>query len=71
MTLHLLQGVTYIVFICIVKVERKVHLLDCIIRKPERNRPPGRSRHRWEDNIRMYPKEIGWEGVGLDASGSG
>jgi len=31
-----------------------------------------RPRRRWEDNIRMILKEVGWEGVGgLDASGSG
>jgi len=23
----------------------------------------GKSRHRWEDNIKMYLKEIGWEGM--------
>jgi hypothetical protein len=27
-------------------------------------RPLGRSRHRWEDNIRMDLGEIRWEGVG-------
>jgi hypothetical protein len=31
--------------------------------KPEEKRPPGRYRHRWEDNIRMYVRDIGWEGV--------
>ena len=25
----------------------------------------GRTRHRWEDNIRMDHKVIGWKGVGL------
>ena len=27
--------------------------------KPTGKRPLGRSRHRWEDNIRMYLEEIG------------
>ena len=27
--------------------------------KPTGNRPLGKRRHRWEDNIRMFPKEIG------------
>ena len=27
--------------------------------KPTGNRPLGRSKRRWEDNIRMYPEEIG------------
>jgi hypothetical protein len=31
--------------------------------KPEGKRPLWISRHRWEDNIRMYLTEIGWEGV--------
>jgi hypothetical protein len=30
---------------------------------PERKRPLGRSRRRWEDNIRMDPREIGWGGM--------
>jgi hypothetical protein len=31
--------------------------------KPERRRPLGRHRHRWEDNIKMNLREIGWEVV--------
>jgi len=34
------------------------------IRKPEGKRPHGRSRHRWEDNIRMDL----WEMCGLGSS---
>jgi hypothetical protein len=30
---------------------------------PEGKRPLGKPRHRWEDNIRMYLKEVGWKGV--------
>jgi hypothetical protein len=29
----------------------------------EGNRPLGRPRHRWEDNIRMDLTEIGWGGM--------
>jgi hypothetical protein len=29
--------------------------------KPEGKRPLGRPRHRWEDNIRMDLREMGWE----------
>jgi len=36
---------------------------NILVVKPERNRPLGRSRRRWEDNIRMELREIGWEGV--------
>jgi hypothetical protein len=31
--------------------------------KPEGNRPLGRPRRRWEDNIRMDLREIGWGGM--------
>jgi len=34
-----------------------------LVGKPERKRPLGRSRHCWEDNIRIDPREMGWEGV--------
>jgi hypothetical protein len=30
---------------------------------PEVNRPLGRRRYKWEDNIKMDMKEIGWEGA--------
>jgi hypothetical protein len=33
------------------------------IGKPERKRPRGRPRRRWEDNIRMNLKEIAWRDV--------
>jgi hypothetical protein len=31
-----------------------------LVRKPEGKRPLERLRHRWEDNIRMDLREIGW-----------
>jgi hypothetical protein len=31
--------------------------------KPEGKRPLGSPRHRWEDNIRMDLREIGWGGM--------
>jgi hypothetical protein len=31
--------------------------------KPEGKRPLGRPRHRWEDNIRMDLRGIGWGGM--------
>jgi hypothetical protein len=34
-----------------------------LIGKPEEKRPLGRSRRRWEDNIRMDLNEIGWGDV--------
>jgi hypothetical protein len=34
-----------------------------LVRRPEGKRSLGRHRHRWEDNIRMDLREIGWEGM--------
>jgi hypothetical protein len=34
-----------------------------IVRIPKGKRPLGRSRHRWEDKIRMDLREIWWEDV--------
>jgi hypothetical protein len=34
-----------------------------MVGKPERKRPLGRPRHRWEDNIGVHIKEIGWENM--------
>jgi hypothetical protein len=34
-----------------------------LVVKPEGKRPFGKSRRRWEDNIRMDLREIGWECV--------
>jgi hypothetical protein len=34
-----------------------------LIGKPAGKRQLGRPRHRWEDNVKNYLKEIGWEGV--------
>jgi hypothetical protein len=31
--------------------------------KPERKRPLGRPRHRWEDNIKMDLQEVGCRGM--------
>jgi hypothetical protein len=36
-----------------------------LVGKPEGKRPPGRPRSRWEDNIRMDVRVIGWGGMDL------
>jgi hypothetical protein len=36
-----------------------------LVGKPDRKRPLGRHRRRWEDNIKMYLQEVGW-GHGQD-----
>jgi hypothetical protein len=34
-----------------------------LVGKHEGKRPLGRPRHRWEDNIKLDLREVGWEGV--------
>jgi hypothetical protein len=34
-----------------------------LVGKPEGKRPLGRHRRKWEDNIRMDLREIGWGGM--------
>jgi hypothetical protein len=34
-----------------------------LVGKPEGKRPLGRNRRRWEDNIKMDLREIGWGGM--------
>jgi hypothetical protein len=34
-----------------------------LVEKPEGERPLGEPRHRWEGNIKMNLKEIGWCGM--------
>jgi hypothetical protein len=41
--------------------ERNVYRV--LMGKPERKRPLGRPRRRWEDGIRMDLREIGWRSV--------
>jgi hypothetical protein len=36
---------------------------NILVGKPERKRPPGRPRRRWQENIKMYLMEIGFKGV--------
>jgi hypothetical protein len=35
-----------------------------LVGKPEGKRQLGRPMHRWEDNIKMNLREIGWGGMG-------
>jgi hypothetical protein len=43
--------------------EEKRNAYRILVGKPERKRPLGRPRRRWEDNIRMDLGEIGWGGM--------
>jgi hypothetical protein len=41
----------------------KMRIIRFFPRKPEGKRPLGRPRRRWLDYIKMYLREIGWDGM--------
>jgi hypothetical protein len=49
----------------------KRHAYRILIGNPEGKRPLGRPRHRWEDDIKMDLREIGWCGMEIDLSQDG
>ena len=46
----------------VVRMEEGRSAFKILTGKPTGKRPSGMPRHRWEDNIRMDPKEIGIDG---------
>jgi len=44
--------------------ERNEKCIQYFCWEPEGKQPLRRPRHRWKDNIRMYLREVGWEGMG-------
>jgi hypothetical protein len=53
----------------VARMGEKRNAYRILVGKPEGTRRLGRPRRRWVDNIKMYLREIGWDG--LDRSGSG
>jgi hypothetical protein len=45
------------------RMEDKRNAYRILMVKPEVKTPLGRHRHRWEDNIKMYLREIGQGGI--------
>jgi len=50
----------------VVHMEKKRGVYSVLVGKPERKKPLGRPRHRWEDNIKMDLQEVGCRVYGLD-----
>jgi hypothetical protein len=40
--------------------ERRGGAFSVLVGKPKGRRPFGRPRHRWEDDIKMVLREVGW-----------
>jgi hypothetical protein len=47
----------------VARLEEMRNAYKSLVGKHEGKRTLGRHRHRWEDNIKMYIREAGWEGV--------
>jgi hypothetical protein len=47
----------------VARMGEKRNAYRLLVGKPEGKRPPGRSRSRWVDNIRMDLGEVGWRDV--------
>jgi hypothetical protein len=45
------------------RVGEKRNAYRILVRKPEGKRPLARPRCRWEDNIKIDLREIGWDGL--------
>jgi hypothetical protein len=43
----------------------KMNAYRLLVGKPEGKRPLGRPRRRWVDNIKVDPREIGWDWVDM------
>jgi hypothetical protein len=43
---------------------KKRNASGVLVGKPEEKRPLGRPRRRWVDNINIYLRETGWDGMG-------
>jgi hypothetical protein len=47
----------------VARMGEKRNAYRILLWKPEGKRPLGRPRRRWVDNIKMDPREIGWDGM--------
>jgi hypothetical protein len=46
----------------VARMEERRDAYRTLVEKPEGRRPLGRPRRRWEDNIKMDLREVGWGG---------
>jgi hypothetical protein len=54
----------------VARIGTKRNAYGILVGKSEGKRPPGRTRRRWVDNIKMDFREIGWVGLNWIVSGS-
>jgi hypothetical protein len=47
----------------VARMGERIGAYSALVGKPEGRRPLGRPRRRWEDNIKMDLREVGWGGI--------
>jgi hypothetical protein len=47
----------------VARMMEKINAYRILVGKPERKRPLGRPKRRWDDNIKIDLREIGWGGM--------
>jgi len=52
-------------------MENRMGAYRVLVGRPEGNRPLGKYRHRWEENIKVYLQNMRWGRHRLHRSGSG
>ena len=45
----------------VARMRERIGVYRVLVGKPKGNRPLGRPRRRWEDNIKMDLQDVGWE----------
>ena len=55
----------------VARVGERSSVYSALVGKPEGKRPLGKTRRRWEDNIKMDLQEVGCVAYGLDRADSG
>jgi hypothetical protein len=47
----------------VARIWEKMNAYRILVGKPERKRPLGRPRRRWVNNVKIYLRTIGWDGM--------
>jgi hypothetical protein len=55
----------------VARMGKGINMYRVLVGRPKGKTQLSRPKRRWEDGIKMDPREIGWGGCGVDSPGSG